>query len=68
MTRPARQSMLFAGSIPAVFLARVAAPATAYEAVQVADGGTISGKVVYQGEVSTRKIISRSRRRPRRLT
>jgi len=49
--------MLFARSIPALCLLLVGAPAKAYEAVQVNDGGTITGKVVYQGEVSTRKIV-----------
>jgi Polysaccharide lyase family 4, domain II len=36
-------------------LAPRAAPA--YEAVTVTDGGTIRGKVVYQGEIPTRKIV-----------
>src|SRR5919108_690804 len=35
----------------------VAMPAAAYEPGQVTDGGTIRGKVVYQGEVGTRKIV-----------
>ena len=37
--------------------ASVSMPASAYEAGQVADGGTIRGKVVYQGEVGTRKVV-----------
>jgi hypothetical protein len=32
-------------------------PALAYEAVAVTEGGTIAGKVVYNGPVTTRKII-----------
>ncbi len=32
-------------------------PARAYEVVTVSDGGTIKGKVVYQGAVPTKKII-----------
>jgi hypothetical protein len=32
-------------------------PAAAYEVVDVKDGGTIKGKVVYQGQVATKKII-----------
>src|SRR5437762_3228764 len=35
----------------------VSAPALAYEAGQVSDGGTIKGKVVYQGEAGTRKVV-----------
>jgi Polysaccharide lyase family 4, domain II len=35
----------------------VSVPAAAYEAAQVTDGGTIKGKVVYSGEVGTRKVI-----------
>lgn len=31
--------------------------APAYEAVEVTDGGTIKGKVVYQGEIATKKIV-----------
>jgi len=34
-----------------------AAPAFAYEGAAVSDGGTITGKVTYTGEVPTRKII-----------
>jgi len=37
--------------------ALVALPAAAYEAVQVSDGGSIKGKVLYQGEIATKKII-----------
>ncbi|HEU4384935.1 MAG TPA: hypothetical protein VFR85_15745 [Anaeromyxobacteraceae bacterium] len=33
-------------------------PAGAYEPAQVIDGGTIAGKVVYQGEVATRKVAT----------
>jgi len=40
-----------------VIVAFVSMPASAYEAGQVTDGGTIRGKVVYQGEVGTRKIV-----------
>jgi hypothetical protein len=32
-------------------------PAMAYETIAVSDGGTISGKVVFQGTVPTKKII-----------
>jgi hypothetical protein len=35
----------------------VSLPVSAYEAVQVTDGGTIRGKVVYRGDAGTRKII-----------
>ncbi len=47
---------------PILFLAVLASvlcpvPAPAYEAVQVTDGGTIKGKVLYQGEIATKKII-----------
>jgi len=37
--------------------ALLALPAAAYEAVQVSDGGSIKGKVLYQGEIATKKII-----------
>src|SRR5438874_12217176 len=37
--------------------AAVSMPASAYEAGQVTDGGTDKGKVVYQGEVGTRKVV-----------
>src|SRR3954467_8277416 len=42
------QSMLFAGSVPPLFLAvlTLSLPAAAYEAVQVSEGGSINGKVV----------------------
>jgi hypothetical protein len=54
--------MLFARKISTLFLALLATPllslpAAAYEAVQVTDGGTIKGKLVYQGEIATKKII-----------
>ncbi len=47
---------------PILFLAVLASvlcpvPAPAYEAVQVTDGGTIKGKLTYQGEIATKKII-----------
>jgi len=32
-------------------------PARAYESIDVSDGGTITGKVLYTGHVATRKII-----------
>jgi len=32
-------------------------PARAYESIDVSDGGTITGKVLYNGQVATRKII-----------
>jgi hypothetical protein len=55
--------MLFARNISTLFIA-VLAPlllplpaAAAYEEVQVTDGGTIKGKVVYQGAPATKKII-----------
>jgi Polysaccharide lyase family 4, domain II len=35
----------------------VSASASAYEASQVSDGGTIKGRVTYQGDVGTRKIV-----------
>jgi hypothetical protein len=38
-------------------LASIGSPARAYEATTVADGGTIKGKVLYQGEAPTRKVI-----------
>jgi hypothetical protein len=42
----------------AVVMAMVpAVPGHAYEEVAVSDGGTIQGKVLYQGRVPTRKII-----------
>jgi len=54
--------MLLARNITTLFLAvrfpaLLSLPAAAYEAVQVTEGGTINGKVVYQGEVATRKIV-----------
>lgn len=43
----------------AVLIAALSLPpaASAYEVVQVQDGGTIKGKVTYQGSVPTKKII-----------
>jgi hypothetical protein len=41
----------------AASLLLAASPAAAYEAAPVADGGTIKGKVTYDGPVPTRKII-----------
>jgi len=57
-TRRSR-SMLFAGSISPAFVLTtlLSLPAAAYESVQVTEGGTINGKVVYQGDIATRKII-----------
>jgi len=54
--------MLCARKIPIPFfvflaLALLSLPSAGYEAAQVADGGTIKGKVVYQGEIATRKVI-----------
>jgi Polysaccharide lyase family 4, domain II len=54
--------MLLARKISTLFvavlgLALLSLPAAAYEAVQVTDGGTIKGKLVYQGEIATKKII-----------
>ncbi len=42
-----------------LLLAAATAPldAAAYEAVTVTDGGTVKGKVVYQGSVPTRKVV-----------
>jgi hypothetical protein len=47
-------SVFFAAAFAAVLLPFRGA---AYEAVEVTDGGTIKGKVVYQGTVPTKKII-----------
>jgi Carboxypeptidase regulatory-like domain len=51
--------MLFARSMSPVFILAtlLSLPAAAYESVQVTEGGTINGKVVYQGDVGIRKII-----------
>jgi len=51
--------MPFARSISTLFLALLllSLPASAYEAVQVTDGGTIKGKLTYQGEIATKKIV-----------
>jgi hypothetical protein len=43
--------------IAAAALLLAASPAMAYEVAPVADGGTIGGKVTYDGPVPTRKII-----------
>lgn len=43
--------------VAGVALAAVTGPARAYEAVAVADGGAIKGKVIYTGAVPMRKII-----------
>ena len=48
---------VFARSVSTLLLAVVSLPAAAYEAVQVTDGGTVKGKLIYQGEVATKKII-----------
>jgi hypothetical protein len=46
-------------SSPLLLAAVIAVPlhAAAYEVVPVADGGTIKGKVIYQGSVPTKKIV-----------
>lgn len=44
-------------ALSALAVALAAPAAEAYEAVEVRDGGTIEGKLVYQGTVPTRKII-----------
>jgi hypothetical protein len=54
MERLRRASTLLAVSIAAALYPLAA---TAYEVVKVTDGGTIKGKVVYQGSVPTKKII-----------
>ena len=53
MELPRRVSTFVAVLLATVFPASV----LAYEAGPVADGGTISGKVLYDGAVPTRKII-----------
>jgi len=54
--------MRHAGSLSASLiltaLLAVAAPAFAYEETTVSDGGTIEGKVVFQGAIPMRKIIT----------
>src|SRR5438105_15333889 len=62
MSRRDSRSRLLATGIPTLSLyvlaaALFAAPAPSYEAVQVTEGGTINAKVVYQVEVTTRKIV-----------
>ena len=52
-----RVSHITALSALAVTAATVAMPALAYDAGTVTGGGTIEGKVVYNGAVPTRKII-----------
>jgi len=52
-----RVSHITALSALAVTAAMVAMPALAYEAGTVSGGGTIEGKVIYNGPVPTRKII-----------
>ena len=52
-----RVSHVTALSASVVTAAMVAVPALAYEAGTVTGGGTIEGKVVYNGAVPTRKII-----------
>jgi hypothetical protein len=51
--------MHFARTLSTGFLALLllSLPASAYEAVQVTDGGTIKGKLTYQGEIATKKIV-----------
>jgi len=41
----------------AVFAAALSAPARAYEAGAVAGGGTIEGKIIFNGDAPTKKII-----------
>jgi hypothetical protein len=43
--------------VTALFLLAIHRPTLAYEVADVPDGGTITGKVTYAGEVPTRKII-----------
>src|SRR2546422_600805 len=62
MSRRDSQSRPSARSISMLSLSVLAAgllalPAAAYEAVQVSDGGSIKGKVLYQGEIATKKVI-----------
>ena len=52
-----RVSHITALSALAVTAAMVAMPALAYDAGTVTGGGTIEGKVIYNGAVQTRKII-----------
>jgi hypothetical protein len=49
-----RASTLLVAGIAAALLPSAV---SAYEVIQVTDGGTIKGKVVYQGSVPTKKII-----------
>lgn len=55
MTTSPRVSRLLLSVVAAAAVVPRSAPA--YEAVAVSDGGTIKGKVVYQGSVPTKKII-----------
>jgi len=48
----------FTAVVAVVALLAAAVPAQSYEATAVADGGTIKGIIVYQGNVPTRKIIT----------
>lgn len=43
--------------IPAAVISVIAVPASSYQEAEVTDGGTIEGKIVYQGSVPMRKII-----------
>jgi hypothetical protein len=54
MTRLQRASSVLVVALVAAASPR---PAAGYQVVTVTDGGTIKGKVVYQGPVPTRKII-----------
>lgn len=45
------KALVFGVLVSAAFHAR------AYEVAEITDGGTIKGKVVYQGEIATKKII-----------
>jgi polysaccharide lyase family 4-like protein len=62
MPTPRSPSLPFRRSISPLFLAALiptllSLPAAAYEAVQVTEGGTVNGKVLYQGDITTRKIV-----------
>lgn len=48
---------LASGAVVIAMVAATVVPAHAYEVAQVANGGTIQGKVVFRGTVPTQKII-----------
>jgi hypothetical protein len=50
-------ALFVAGSFAVVTVAMTALPAQSYDTVSVTDGGTIEGKVTFNGAVPTRKII-----------